>query len=117
MATIQNNESCSHTIETGTKYGQITLLPGVNLAVPDEAWDAVKNHPIISHWIETRKIEVLSVEPTPKGELGGMEVTELKATDEPIPIANAGINNQPPDPIPAVEEFKRKNKKTVEPES
>lgn len=116
MATVRNNESAAHTIESNTVYGQVTFVPGVNIGVPDEAWESIKKHPVIKIWIEERRIEELSTEPTAKGELGGLEITELPTTDEPIPIMAPGLMGQPPNPVPEVEEFKRSNKKKVESE-
>jgi hypothetical protein len=42
--------------------------------------------------LEKGYVDLPKRESTPKGELGGFEVTENKATDEPIPIVNAKVS-------------------------
>jgi hypothetical protein len=94
MAQIKNNKAAGMTIDysNGKGISRIELLPGVNIAIPDDDIDHLKKHPIFNHHLEEGTLVVLTKEPTAKGELEGFKVTENKATDEPIAIVNTKVS-------------------------
>lgn len=94
MAQIKNNKPAGLTIDyfDGKGISRLELLPGVNISIPDSTIESLKNHPVFNSYIEDGVLVFLSKAPSPKGELGGFEVTENKATDEPIPIIPAKIS-------------------------
>ena len=100
MATVQYNVPSSLTIDYAGGIGRITLLPGINLNIPDEEWNLAEKHPFVLTLLEIGKIEILSRSPLVTSELEGIAVVDNRKTDEPMPVQNAVVGGIKPDPLP-----------------
>lgn len=78
------------------------LLPGITTDVPDTARNALKEHPVLKAYIEYGVIEILTKEPTVRGESEELtsgsgkpfklKLTDDKRTEEPSPVIS--LNEQ-----------------------
>jgi hypothetical protein len=93
MVTINNNAPRSLTVRYVGGKGEISLMPGINLSIPQKEWDFIKVHPVVQNWLEAKLIDVLSILPTVEGELEGFEVSTRKEDDQPIPHLEARIGS------------------------
>jgi hypothetical protein len=64
--------------------GELVLFPGVNLAVPEAAVKAMKEHPVCKVLIEQDVIEFLTRTPDPSVDIEGIPVVDR--SEEPIPV-------------------------------
>jgi hypothetical protein len=63
------------------------FMPGINIAVPDTAYDVVKAHPTLKWDLEASDIEFINREPEVKGEdSDGMLLADNQVTGEAAPV-------------------------------
>lgn len=110
MATVELCQPAAFTINYMGGVGTLTLIPGVNVNVPDEEWALARKHPVVKLYQEEGLLHELNYEPGAKGELGGLDVTDTKRNDQPVPVSEPIVGNVAPEVKSKVRKFADENK-------
>lgn len=102
MASIRNNSSAiTFNYMLGRQQRTLFVMPGINLNIPDEDIEALRQHPIFQAMYENETVEILTRDPAKTSELEGFQVVDSRRNGEPLPVFDKPKMDVLPEPVKA----------------